>query len=278
MHKLGSILAKRSGGRLPAAAAALCLLCLVSSCRLFEYSPYALPEGEGKDARTMANLRRIAPPNRTGGFSFAVIADTHTAYDQLLEAVRHINADTSIRFTIAAGDLTQYGLFQEYRWFKDLMSLLSQPYLTVLGNHDALANGAGIYRKLFGPLDYTFRYGGVKFICLNDNAWEFPRAVPDFAWLEEQLSGTDGSERVVVVSHIPPFGDQFNPWSQKTFAGMLARHRVALSIHGHQHNYHFGAYYGDGVTYLVADDIEDRNYVKVTFTAAGFTSERIFYR
>lgn len=57
---------------------------------------------------------------------------------------------------------------------------------------------------------------------------------------------------------------------------LLARRGVVLSIHGHQHNYHFERHDGGGpVPYLLADNIEDRNFVKVTLLDSGLTVERI---
>lgn len=268
-------------------ASALCLLaaaCVLLSCGPFEYTPYATGPGAAAyrndgPASTAHHLARLAEADTAaaGGFSLALLADSHSAYDALEDAVASVNGDSSIRFTILAGDFTQYGLLREYEWFRDLVADLRRPWITVIGNHDARANGAAIYRGMFGPLDYAFTYGGVRFVCANTNAWDFSAGVPDWSWLEAEVAAAPDSLRVVTVSHIPPFGDQFDSASTSKWRALLARRGVELSLHGHQHNHRDEQTYGDGVRYVVADDVGDRNWVKVTITPAGVTAERVWF-
>lgn len=263
----------------PAAWAALAIALSLPGCRPFELSPYEVPrENSGAPSLTRANLERIGALAKSAGrgFSFALISDSHDRYDALEDAVASINADSSIRFTVAAGDFTQYGLLREYEWFRDCLALLAGPYVTAIGNHDALSNGSRIYRRMFGPLDYSFTYMGVRFVVANSNRWEFPFEVPDWSRLEAELAAGD-SLRVFHVSHIAPFGDQFDEEAGRRYREILARHRVDLSLHGHQHNFHHAEFFGDGVTYLVADDLGDRNYVKVSVSDSGVAVERIWF-
>jgi Icc protein len=244
---------------------------------LFEYSLYMIPE-DTEGSLVPRQLERISAGDRgSGAFTFAVFADPHLQYDELRGAVQRANKDSSLRFVIVAGDATQYGLEREYAWFLKIMSRLSVPYVTVIGNHDALANGARIYRDLLGPLNYSFRYDDVKFVLFNDIVWQFPPPVPDTAWLDSQLAPFPGVSRVIAVSHIPPFGEQFDSAGEKALASLLARRHVSLSIYGHTHHYTYRQYYGDGVPYLVADDIGKRNYLRITVADTGFVVERIFY-
>lgn len=261
------------------AAACLCL----SSCRLFEYSPYGVPEEPvregGPAAVTAANLARVKAlaksPGRT--FNVAVLADSHDDYDALKSAVAHINADSSIAFVLMAGDFTQYGLLLEYQWFGNAMSALKVPYLAIIGNHDALANGAGIFRRLHGDLNFAFTFGGVRFVCANTNRFDFDFALPDWAWLEGELADAADSLRIFTVSHVAPFGDQFDAASAAKWSALMVRYGVELSIHGHQHNWRLEETYGDGIPYLVADNVGDRNYAKVIVTPAGFSVERVWF-
>jgi 3',5'-cyclic-AMP phosphodiesterase len=263
-------------GRLWPAALALALL--FAACRVFEFTPYEIPDPEGPAAETARNLGRLeALAKRSGGpVRFALLADSHDSYDELARAADRLNADSTIQFAVLAGDFTQYGLLREYEWYAEAVSRLRAPLLTVIGNHDALANGAEIYRRRYGPLNFAFTFGGFRFVCANTNIWDSDEPAPDWDWLEHALA-TAGSLRVVLVSHIPPFGDQFDERARDRWRLLLARHGVRLSLHGHQHNYRFEETYGDGVRYLVADDVGARNYLRVTLVDSLVEVERIWF-
>jgi 3',5'-cyclic-AMP phosphodiesterase len=258
------------------AGACACLLLL--SCRLFEYSPYVIPRNDGGDAWLAGALGRIAlTDGPRSGFSFAVIADIQSEYDDLGDCVRQVNADTGIRFVFVAGDLTQYGLLREFEWVRDGLDRLHAPFLPVLGNHDALANGPEIFRRLFGSLDYSFVYRGTKFVVFNDNAWEFAAEVPDLARLEAELESPD-SLRVIPVAHIPPWGDQIGRAMDSAMTEKFARHRTTLCVYAHTHHYRLQTEANERRPFLVADNIGDRNYAKVTLSEdSAFTVERIFF-
>lgn len=229
--------------------------------------------------RTAANILELSAtdyPSARNRFRFAVVSDIHDSYDEWSAAVRRINADTSCRFVLVVGDLTRYGLAKEFEWMGGILRGLSAPFFTVIGNHDALANGDKVYRSLFGPWDFSFTYRGVKFVCFNDNAWEFS-AVPDWAWLEREWAEAGDSLRIFTVAHIPPFGDQFDDSTGRAWAGRQSRAGVELSIHGHLHNFHFEEYYGDGVPYLTVDDVGSRNFSIVTVSDTGIAVERVFF-
>lgn len=269
--------AGKSVRRFVAAAAASIFLILLS-CRQFEYSPYVIPLNDGGDARLAGALGRIAlteGPQR--GFSFAVIADIQSAYDDLRDCVRRLNADTGIRFVFVAGDLTQYGLLREFEWVRKGLDRLHAPYLPILGNHDALSNGPEIFRRLFGSLDYSFAYRGTKFVVFNDNAWEFAAAVPDLAWLESELETPD-SLRLIPVAHIPPWADQSNSALDSAMTEKFARHRTTLCVYGHTHHFRLQTGTDARRPYVVADNIADRNFAKITLSEdSTFTVERVFF-
>lgn len=253
---------------------------LLCACGLFEYSPFTVPAAGDESGLTAIHLERIARTDGAGqkSFEFAVLADVQGSYDQLSAAVERINSDTSIDFVVVAGDLTQLGYRKEYRWCTGILAGLVPPYLMVIGNHDIQSNGMEIYRRMFGPLDFSFHYRGVKFVFYNDNAREFPCCVPDFTWLERELGEGGDSLRKIAVSHCPPFGDQLNKASSKTLTEIYSRNWVVLSIHGHLHRAVSPGISGHHVSYLVVDNAGDWNYSKVAVTETGFSVERVFLR
>ena len=50
------------------------------------------------------------------------------------------------------------------------MNGLHVPYVALIGNHDCLGTGAETYKAVFGPTNFSFIAGDVKFVCLNTNA------------------------------------------------------------------------------------------------------------
>jgi 3',5'-cyclic-AMP phosphodiesterase len=254
-------------------------LALLGSCGPFEYSPHAVPvpgSGAGLNSEQLERIRKISPASARG-FRFAVMADTHLAYDDLIDAIDHINADSSLDFTLIAGDVTYYGYLKEYEWFAEIIARFASPYLVGVGNHDLQANGASIFKSMFGAVDFSFVHKGVRFVFFDDNTREYACCKPDFEWLAEEIAGAGDSLMVFTVSHSPPSGDQLDSATGEYLARTLARSGVDLSIHGHQHNYHYREFYGDGVMYLVADNIQDRNYAVVTVEDGNWSVERKFF-
>jgi calcineurin-like phosphoesterase family protein len=127
---------------------------------------------------------------------------------------------------------TDFGLRQEYLWTLDRLRELDMPWLTVIGNHDALSNGTEIYRKMFGPYDYAFDWGGVRFVCFNSNHLERGGDVPNWEFVEaEAIAAEDGG--IVLLTHVPPRALEAS--DQPRFARVLAQPGMLFSAHGHHH-------------------------------------------
>lgn len=252
---------------------------LMTGCNWFEYSPMAADvplEHYNQQA-----LARLAPP-ATDTTRFVLTGDTQRFFDEAEDFVKSVNQQRGVQFVVHAGDITDFGIAWEYQQMHHVLSKLHVPYLAVIGNHDLLANGPTIYQRLYGPLNFSFVYGGHKFIFLDTNGREygFQRPVPDLNWLREELREDSAAfTDALVVAHVPPFNSDFDPRFAAEYPAVLAASgRVRLSMHGHQHStLHYGPHNNDGVQYLLPGSVEERTYVVVTLWPSGTKVERIFF-
>src|SRR5205085_7514322 len=78
---------------------------------------------------------------RAQEFKFAHISDTHigsaNADEDLRRTVKDINEDSSIRFVILSGDITDFGSDEEFTLAKQILDSLNKPWHIIPGNHDA---------------------------------------------------------------------------------------------------------------------------------------------
>lgn len=258
-----------------------CCWLLLTSCDYFDFSPYQVNLKEEQRNLNKKNLDRIAAlklqPQDT--LRFALISDNQRFYDELEDVVKAINnysnQEKPINFTINCGDLTDFGLQEEYIWQSDRIQKLKMPYLAVIGNHDCVANGVKIYEAMYGPMDFSFEVAGNKFIALNTNGLEFDYPVPDMDYLRAAINGSSEFQNTFVLSHVPPFDRDFNSDLTSEYAHIMHSNQVAYSIHGHQHSFRFGQPFNDGQNYLVVDTIQNRNFIVVTVIGKQVSFERI---
>ncbi|QJX49193.1 metallophosphoesterase [Hymenobacter taeanensis] len=191
------------------------------------------------------------------------MGDTQRFYDETEQFVASVNRQRNIDFVFVAGDISDFGLAREFRWVHERLQQLQVPYLTVVGNHDLVGNGRAIYQTAYGPLNYTFRYGGTKFICLDTNGREysFGARVPDVPWLQQQLQDTTGSRHTVVISHVPPTDEDFDPALVPSYtAALRGCPRLVFHLSGHVHRFSAGKPFHDGVTYLTTYSLAKHRY------------------
>jgi predicted phosphodiesterase len=229
----------------------LCMLSAVSCDDLIQYSLYDADTSYSDiNARNIASLERTPPADDT--LTIASFADAHNYYDDLRRAVKTINARNDIDVVIVGGDVTETGLMDQYESYMTEMKTLRVPFVTVIGNHDFLSNGAVIYRKMFGPVNFSFEYAGCRFIGFNDVVWENDNKAPDFDWLEGALA--QGPEPSIVVAHIQPWTDaQLGDAYSGRFERILDSNRVILSIGGHCHA--FADRSAKGIHYIIAGSV-----------------------
>lgn len=134
---------------------------------------------------------------------------------------------------------------------------------------------------MYGPLDYSFIAGRIKFVCLNTNATEYDylAAVPNFDFMEEQiLASADRFDRTIICMHARPYSEQFNNNVAKAFERYISFFPGLLfCINGHDHNQQKDDIYGDGVIYYGIDCAAHRNYYLFTITTDGYDYETIYF-
>lgn len=253
-------------------------LITLHGCGSMKYSPWQSDVPSDKTNTTLKNLDKLQHRQQLVAFpmKIALLGDPQGHPGDLEKTVSAINRRSDIDFTFVIGDLTDYGLRHEYLWVYDIMKKLDNPYFTVIGNHDALANGKKIYQDMFGDLDYTFDYAGIRFLMWNNNKLEF--STRNFDWLRNQVN-TDPDVPKIVVAHVPPQDDNyFSDEDVDEWVDMVTDNNVLASLHGHigTTDYHYNVRNdipflvvakNKGVRYsIMTIDKGEDTQVKVSFT------------
>jgi len=250
---------------------------LLSCDPWFAYSPYESNVKAFYRETNQKNLERIAALDNGDSrpFKVALLADPHYHYGKLEEAVAHINRDPGYSFAVVVGDLTENGLMQEFVYFHETMSYLKIPYLTVIGNHDYLAQGERVFDQMFGPLNYTFVFNGTKFVLFDNNTIESGKE-PDFEWVSHELINPGNVDRVIPISHVPPYDVQMEKY-RDLYHELLVRNGIGLSVHGHRHDYSLEKVFGDNIEYLTISSPQKRTYTALTVSPTGVEVQKITY-
>lgn len=229
-------------------------LMAVSCSQVFEYSIFdaEVPEDLTHTHRQASQaLKEIEQQNlHKKSFRFALLADSHIYFDELMQAVDMINQDSSIHFVLHAGDMADGGLLREYELFHSIMDRLSRPYFTVIGNHDVLANGRDVYSQMYGPENYSIDFLDHQFVFFNNVVLELHPETPDFAWLENELQAGREYKKQFVMAHIPVWHQNLTDEIALQYRTLMTRYNVSLSMHGHDH--HPNQLYIKGIDYIVA--------------------------
>ena len=250
------------------------------SCSSVDYHPY---DGyiTGETNLNEKNCKRIEEACRDKDtIRFAFIGDTQLHYNEANRFVKAVNKRNDIDFVIHGGDVAEAGMTDEFIWYRDLMKKLKFPYVTILGNHDCIATGKDVYRKMYGEYDFSFIAGNIKFVCLNTNAIEFnySTSVPNIEFIEnEQKNTSPEHQKTVVAMHIPPYNVDFNnnmaPWFQHMIKQFT---ELQFCLNAHEHIFRVKDIFEDGVIYYGCPSIEAEDfYLVFTITANGYDYEKI---
>lgn len=177
-------------------------------------------------------------------FKFAFLSDTHIgvkdADEDLRRTVADINADTSLKFILITGDITELGIDEEMLLAKHILSKLKKPLYIQTGNHDGnwSPSGGRSFNTVFGPGRFAFQYNGYLFIGTNSGPnmhHKAPGQVPreDILWMDSVLnSPKNKNSPVVYTNHYPQDSSQRN-WFEAM--DRLKKKNVQLMLVGHGH-------------------------------------------
>ena len=170
---------------------------LLSGCGMIDYHPYDV-RISGETEVNAHNIERIeANCQGKTTIRFVTMGDSQRWYDETEDFVKEINKRNDIDFVIHGGDMSDFGLTKEFLWQRDIMNGLNVPYVTLIGNHDCLGTGAETYKAVFGPTNFSFIAGNVKFVCLNTNALNLCRTLP--LWNKRLRAGWTSLKRQSLV-------------------------------------------------------------------------------
>ncbi len=206
------------------------LLVIILSCENPRFSPWQTNVPSHLKNSNIRNMQKLQDRPATYPIGIALIGDTHNYYRNFDTVVENINQESRTDLVIQIGDMTNFGLLEEYEWAYKIFSKIQRPFFAVVGNHDAISLGKGIYKQLFGDYNFSFEYGNIHFIFFNNNDLEFDQI--DYPWLERQLEYNRDNLVKIVVSHIPPWSNR-SFRSTQTFENILINHGVVISLHGH---------------------------------------------
>ncbi|MBF9254198.1 metallophosphoesterase [Pontibacter sp. 172403-2] len=263
-----------------AAGALFLLLSLgLQACEEFEYSPYEVRlDDDEKDINTR-NIARIEALDIAPGdtLRFILSADVQGFYEENEAMVHNINQRHDIDFLLLGGDLTDFGLAQEFKLIHEDFKTLQIPYVAVIGNHDAVNNGQLAFKAMYGDYNTSFAVGNSKFILLNTNYIEFDKQAPDLDWLEKELAASAGYENIFVVSHIPPENYEFGQENAARYGQLLSQYNVTFSLHGHNHTFKYSFPFDGTVPYVQTTTSKDREYLVFTVMGDDVSFERVHF-
>lgn len=166
-------------------------------------------------------------------FKFIHASDTHISEASVnrMDKLGAVVAAEKPDFVLITGDLVRDALrvpeeeaTRYYELFVANVAKLKAPTWCVPGNHEIFGierhlslvspthplYGKKMYRHYLGPNYYSFNYGGIHFVGLDDvdfeDTWYFGRVDSiQFNWLKADLAAVPPTTPVVTFKHIPMF-------------------------------------------------------------------------
>lgn len=246
----------------------LLILFTLTSCDKFQYNVYETHRKE-KDQTVSAqyNINLLLSKPLKDTIYLALFGDPQRFYDDLEDLVESVNNLEKIDAVIITGDITDFGTRIEFDLINTFLKRLKVPFITTIGNHDCLANGKDLYQEIYGPLNLSFTWNGVRFIVHNTNSREFSfnGSVPDISWMREQIADSSLFSSCIFISHVPSNHPDFDQALLTDYTHTIRNAKNTIfSTNGHRHVYILDQPYQDGIWYLNTNSPTNRIYHHVS--------------
>jgi 3',5'-cyclic-AMP phosphodiesterase len=247
-------------------------------CDNFEYNPYQTIVNDNDVRVTTAhNIQLLEALPHKDTLRIVFFGDTQRLYDDVSDLVKSVNQLPEVDAVFITGDISDFGLVREYEIMNRQLKKLKVPFLTVIGNHDCLGNAKELYKKIYGPLDYSFTWNDIRFVMVNTNSREFSfnGQVPDLAWMRDQIKDTALFEATIFVAHIPPYDNDFDPDLEAEYSSIVRDSKNPIAnVNGHRHSFSLTQPYSDGIWYLNTSSPVNRIYSLVTVYPYGLSQRK----
>ncbi|WP_198440105.1 calcineurin-like phosphoesterase C-terminal domain-containing protein [Pareuzebyella sediminis] len=217
--------------------------------------PVIQPTGQLPETINFALLEGKVPRSFRGmGF-----ADPQTKTNEELDMMRKDIVDElfgnpyEAKFGLVAGDIVHenLGLYERHN---RLMSQIGIPIWNVPGNHDLNLESPNYqyatqtFKKVFGPDYYSFDYGQVHFLALNNVGfkgkglgYEGHIDTKQMQWIINDLKDVPSDKLIMIITHIPlityanerTFPKIINTVNFKELLRILKRFQYVYTISGH---------------------------------------------
>ena len=217
--------------------------------------PVIKPTGELPETINFALLKGAVP----NSFKAMGFADPQTSTNEELDMMRKdiieelFGNPFEAKFGLVAGDVVNDNLAL-YERHNRLMAQIGIPIWNVPGNHDLNQESPNneyatqTFKSVFGPDYYSFDYGQVHFLALNNvgfkgkgKGYEGYIDAKQMKWIKNDLKDVSSDKLIMIITHIPlityannrTFPSSINTMNFDELLRVLKRFQYVYTISGH---------------------------------------------
>lgn len=218
----------------------------------------------------------LIPSQKKKSFKAIIFGDPQPRNDQELSYYRDDVvselADVDANLVLVLGDI-MFDDLSMYDRYNRIMKTLDMPVYNLFGNHDINYDAVGnayareTFKKYYGPTYFSFEYGDIHFIALNNidylgienESGPYRGYLDDkqLEWMENTLEHVEKDKRVVILSHIPLYsddgkGNKKNTVNRERLIDLIEDRNKALYLSAHRHRI-FHDFLGEEVSRIKSD-------------------------